>query len=186
MKTHCGYIALVGSPNVGKSTLLNCILDIKLSITSHKPQTTRNRILGIRTEEQYQYIYVDTPGIHQNSKKTLNKMMNNSANYTISDVDVIVFLVENVLWNEQDEYVFSLIKNLSIPIVLVINKIDKIKDKTILLPWIDQIQQKHKFAQIIPLSAKTGNQVDNLHLLLKSYLPIGPHLFAEDQFTDRS
>lgn len=186
MTSYCGYIALVGRPNVGKSTLLNCILEQKISITSRKPQTTRHRILGIRTEGDYQFVYVDTPGIHQSqSKKAMNRLMNKTAISVLRDVDVAAFLVEGTHWEEEDEYVLSLIKQAKVPCILVINKVDKVSDKAQLLPWIDNISQKHEFASIIPISAKTGLQVDELQSKLQEYLPEGPHLFPDDQLTDR-
>jgi len=185
MTSYCGYIALVGRPNVGKSTLLNRILKQKLSITSRKPQTTRHSILGIQTVEDYQYVYVDTPGIHQGSKKVMNKMMNKTAHSVLRDVDVAVFVVDGTHWQEEDEYVLSLIKKAQIPCILAVNKVDKIVEKMQMLPWIEMISQKHDFAAIIPLSAKTGDQVNNLEEKLKGFLPEGPHLFADDQFTDR-
>lgn len=186
MTTYCGYIALVGRPNVGKSTLLNRILEQKLSITSRKPQTTRHSIIGIRTEGDYQFIYVDTPGIHQGSKKTMNRMMNKTAISVLRDVDTIAFLVDGSHWEEEDEYVLELIKNVNVPCFLIINKVDKIVDKSKLLPWLEIMSKRHNFAGIIPISAKTGIQVDTLQDKLRTVLPEGPHLFAEDQFTDRS
>lgn len=185
MTSYCGYIALVGRPNVGKSTLLNCILDQKLSITSRKPQTTRHSILGISTHGEYQAIYVDTPGIHQKIAKTMNRVMNKTAMSVLRDVDAIVFLVDGFIWKEDDEYVLKLIQKTNAPCFLAINKIDKIADKTALLPWINEVSAKHAFKAIIPLSAKTGSQVDVLQQQLKALLPEGPHLFGEDQFTDR-
>ena len=186
MTTYCGYIALVGRPNVGKSTLLNRILEQKLSITSRKPQTTRHSIIGIRTEGDYQFIYVDTPGIHQGSKKTMNRMMNKTAISVLRDVDTIAFLVDGSHWEEEDEYVLELIKNVNVPCFLIINKVDKIVDKSKLLPWLEIMSKRHNFTGIIPISAKTGIQVDTLQDKLRTVLPEGPHLFAEDQFTDRS
>ena len=186
MTTHCGYIALVGRPNVGKSTLLNRILQQKLSITSRRPQTTRHSIIGIRTEDDYQFIYVDTPGIHQGSKKTMNRMMNKTAISVLRDVDVVAFLVDGTHWEAEDEYILGLIKNVDVPCVLLVNKVDKIADKTQLLPWLEAMSQRHSFLAMIPISAKTGVQVDTLQDKLKTLLPEGRHLFAEDQFTDRS
>ena len=186
MTTYCGYIALVGRPNVGKSTLLNRILQQKLSITSRKPQTTRHSILGIRTEENHQFVYVDTPGIHQGSKKTMNRMMNKTAINVLHDVDAIAFIVDGTHWEDEDEYVLSLIKKVKAPCFLLVNKVDKIIDKSILLPWLESMGQRHDFAAIIPISAKTGVQVDTLQQRLQDVLPEGPHLFGEDQFTDRS
>lgn len=186
MTSYCGYIALVGRPNVGKSTLLNRILQQKLSITSRKPQTTRHSILGIQTKEDYQFVYVDTPGIHQGSKKAMNRLMNKTANAVLRDVDVIVFVVDGTHWEEEDEYVLRLIKRAEVPCILAVNKVDKIIDKSQLLPWLEKISHHHNFAAIIPISAKTGVQVDELQQHLQAYLPEGPHLFEEDQFTDRS
>lgn len=186
MTTYCGYIALVGRPNVGKSTLLNCILKQKLSITSRKPQTTRHSILGINTQEDYQFVYVDTPGIHQGSKKAMNRMMNKTASHVLRDVDVAVFVVEANRWSEEDEFVLRSISQAKIPCLLAINKIDKISDKATLLPWIEKISRLYEFASIIPLSAKNGSQVNVLEENLKKFLPEGSYLFEEDQFTDRS
>lgn len=185
MTTYCGYIALVGRPNVGKSTLLNKILEQKISITSRKPQTTRHSILGVRTDKQYQYVYVDTPGIHQGSKKAMNKLMNKTAIQVLNDVDYIVFVVEGNRFQEEDEYILDLIKKAPVPTILVINKIDKIMDKDQLLPQIQKLSAMHEFAEIIPLSAKTGKQVSVLHANLQEKLPEGPHLFPEDQNSDR-
>ncbi|GGI91747.1 GTPase Era [Legionella impletisoli] len=186
MTSYCGYIALVGRPNVGKSTLLNHILEQKLSITSRKPQTTRHSILGIRTEGDYQFIYVDTPGIHQGQKKTINRMMNKTAISVLRDVDAIVFLIDGLQWKDEDEYVLNLIKQTNVPCFLAVNKVDKISEKDRLLPWIKSLSDRHDFKAIIPLSAKTGVGVENLQEQLKQVLPEGPHLFAEDQYTDRS
>lgn len=186
MTTYCGYIALVGRPNVGKSTLLNRILQQKLSITSSKPQTTRHSILGICTEGDYQFVYVDTPGIHQGSKKTMNRMMNKTAISVLRDVDIIAFLVDGTHWQEEDEYVLRLIEKAEAPCFLLVNKVDKIADKATLLPWLETMSQRYHFTEIIPISAKTGVQVDILQEKLQKLLPEGPHLFPEDQFTDRS
>ncbi|WP_131781414.1 GTPase Era [Legionella gresilensis] len=186
MTSYCGYIALVGRPNVGKSTLLNHILQCKVSITSRKPQTTRHSILGIHTVDEYQFVYVDTPGIHQSQKKAINRLMNKTASSALRDVDVAVFIVDGTHWTEEDEKVLKLIAQAEVPCILAINKIDKIADKSQLLPWIEKISHYHSFAAIIPLSAKTGAQVEELQKCLKDFLPKGPHLFADDQFTDRS
>lgn len=185
MTSYCGYIALVGRPNVGKSTLLNRILQQKLSITSRKPQTTRHSIIGIQTQGDYQFVYVDTPGIHQGSKKVMNRLMNKTAISTLRDVDAVAFLVDGTHWGEEDEHVLNIIKNTSVPCFLVVNKVDKIADKMQILPWIDEISKRHAFAAIIPISAKTGVQVDNLEKALKAVLPEGPHMYDEDQLTDR-
>ncbi|KTD64866.1 GTPase Era [Legionella spiritensis] len=186
MTDYCGYIALVGRPNVGKSTLLNRILQQKLSITSRKPQTTRHSILGIHTADEHQFVYVDTPGIHQGSKKAMNRLMNKTAISVLRDVDVAVMVVDGMNWNDEDEYVLGLIAKASIPCILAVNKVDRITDKKELLPWIEKISQHHAFAAIIPISAKTGVQVEQLQQQLRPFLPEGPHLFGDDQVTDRS
>lgn len=186
MTTHCGYIALVGRPNVGKSTLLNRLLGQKLSITSKKPQTTRHRILGVQTEADVQMIYVDTPGIHLGNKNVMNRMMNKTAINVLHDVDVIVFVVDGTHWTDEDVYVLDLIKQVSIPCILVCNKVDKIKDKDELLPWLQTMQQQHTFTSMIPVSAKNGTQIDVLKSHIKSLLPQSPFFFPEDQYTDRS
>lgn len=186
METYCGYIALAGRPNVGKSTLMNRILSQKISITSRKPQTTRHSILGLRTIDNVQFIYVDTPGIHLHSKKTLNSMMNKTALSVLRDVDVIAFIVDGTFWKEDDEYVLQKIQQANVPCILVVNKIDKINDKQLLLPWIDKISKRYAFRAVIPLSARTGSQVDKFQEILREFLPVGPFLFPEDQTTDRS
>lgn len=186
MSTQCGYIALVGRPNVGKSTLLNRLLQQKLSITSRKPQTTRHTILGILTQDTHQFVFVDTPGIHQGIRKTINRLMNKAAISTLRDVDVIVFLVDAMMWREEDEYVLSLIKQTNVPCLLVVNKVDKVADKEVLLPWLQAMGQRHNFHAIIPLSAKTGAQVTRLEQQLKPLLPASPHFFSASQCTDRS
>lgn len=186
MTSYCGYIAIVGRPNVGKSTLLNQILQQKVSITSKKPQTTRHRILGLNTEGDYQFVYVDTPGIHQSQKKAMNKMMNKTAMSVLHDVEAIAFVVDSTYFKDEDEYVLSLIKKTKVPCILVINKIDTVKDKQTLLPWIEEMRVKHDFHAIVPISAKNGSQVDKLQLVLKDLLPESPHYFPDDQFTDRT
>lgn len=186
MTDYCGYIALVGRPNVGKSTLLNRILQQKLSITSRKPQTTRHSIIGVKTIGEYQYIYVDTPGIHKGSKKAMNRLMNKTATSTLRDVDVIVFVIEGTHWKEEDDYVLQLVKNADVPCILAINKVDKIAEKDELLPLIEKLNQEKDFAAIIPISAKTGIQIEALEEKIRGYLPEGPHLFSDEEFTDRS
>jgi GTP-binding protein Era len=181
-----GYIALVGRPNVGKSTLLNQILGQKISITSAKPQTTRHRVLGINTLDESQLIYVDTPGIHHNAQKAMNRLMNKSAKYAIHDVDLIVFLVDALIWKEDDELVLEALKKSKIPVILAINKVDTLKDKTTLLPVINKLKDKLDFFEIIPLSAKTGFNVEALESILRQSIPEGPHYFQDDQVTDRS
>ncbi len=182
----CGYIAIIGRPNVGKSTLLNRILGLKLSITSRKPQTTRHQILGVKTQEHAQFVYVDTPGIHSGGKKAINRYMNKAASSVIHDVDVLLFLVQALKWTDEDQMVLDKLKDVKAPIILVINKVDTVEEKEALLPFIQQISQKHAFNNVIPLSAKKGENVANLEQLIGGLLPENPPLFQEDEYTDRS
>jgi len=184
--THCGFIAIVGQPNVGKSTLLNCILGKKLSITSDKPQTTRHSITGIKSIGEAQLVFVDTPGLHRGGKRALNRVMNKTAKSVLSDVDVVLFVVNALQWDQQDEAVLQLLKKNSAPIILVINKIDKVKQRERLLPFIEAISQKLAFAKIIPISAQKGTQVEDLEHEIIQYLPESPHMYDDDQLTDRS
>lgn len=186
MNSRCGYIAIAGRPNVGKSTLLNRILGQKLSITSHKPQTTRHRILGIKTIDNIQAIYVDTPGIHKNVKHAINRYMNRAALATLDDVDIILFVVEALQWTEEDEWILRRLKKTDRPIIAIINKVDQIKNKADLLPYINELQKKISFTDIIPLSAKTGNNLVELEKCLNQLLPENPHFFPDDQITDRT
>lgn len=185
-KHRCGYVAIVGRPNVGKSTLLNHLLGQKLSITSQKPQTTRHRILGIKTEHQAQIIYVDTPGIHLGGKKAMNKYLNRAASTAIADVDVILFVVEGTKWTDEDEAVCRQVKNAGIPVILVINKVDKLDDKQILLPHLQQLSEKMSFTAILPVSARKGDGLAALEQEVISHLGEAEAFFPEDQITDRS
>ncbi|MEX1033327.1 MAG: GTPase Era [Cellvibrionaceae bacterium] len=185
-KTRCGYVAIVGRPNVGKSTLLNHILGQKLSITSRKPQTTRHNILGIKTEGPVQTIYVDTPGQHGGNKKAINRYMNQSAQAAMADVDLVVFMVDKLAWTPEDEQVAQRLGDCRCPIILAINKIDQLARKEDLLPHLQQLADKLVVDEIIPLSALKNDNLDRLQSLIAERLPEGPHLFAEEQITDRS
>lgn len=184
--TRCGYVAIVGRPNVGKSTLLNHILGQKLSITSRKPQTTRHQLLGIKTEGDTQAIYVDTPGLHLRDEKAINRYMNRAASSALKDVDLVLFLVDRDRWTEEDDLVLEKVKHLECPVLLVVNKIDRLNDKGELLPLLEQLSEKHKFTEIVPVSALRGHNRDDLEAVIEGYLPEGIHLFPEDQVTDRS
>lgn len=184
--TRCGFIAIVGRPNVGKSTLLNHLLRQKVSITSRKPQTTRHRILGINSDAEHQCIYVDTPGLHSNQQKALNKVMNNTVVSVINDVDLILFLIEKTNFNEGDQRVLELLSKTHTPVLLLINKIDLVKDKESLLPHIDALSKQQEFNEIVPVSALRGHNLRKIEELVKSYLPRREFLFPEDQVTDRS
>ena len=183
---HCGYVAIVGRPNVGKSTLLNRLVGQKISITAHKPQTTRHRILGIKTTPTAQMVFVDTPGIHQGVGKAMNKYMNRAASGAITDVDVILFLVDGLKWTDEDEFVLKQVKASQHPVILVINKADHITDKPRLLPHLELLSQKMDFAGIIPVSALKGDAVETLEKQVIALLPELAAFFPEDQVTDRS
>jgi len=182
----CGYIAIIGRPNVGKSTLLNHILGVKLSITSRKPQTTRHQILGVKTTEQGQYIYVDTPGIHSGGKKAINRYMNKAASSVIHDVDVLLFLVQAMKWTDEDQMVLDKLAEVDVPVILVVNKIDKLVDKQQLLPFLQQLGTKRQFHDVVPLSALKGDNIDTLERCILAELPENPPVFSEDEYTDRS
>ncbi len=182
----CGYVALIGRPNVGKSTLMNYVLGQKISITSHRPQTTRHRILGIKTTDTAQIVYVDTPGIHDNEKKAMNRYMNRTAGASFKDVDVIVLLVDAMRWTEEDELVIKRLQNISTPVVLAVNKVDLIKKKEDLLPFIEKIKDKYEFADIIPVSAMKGDNIEGFEKIILNYLPLSEAFYDEDQITDRS
>lgn len=186
MTIKTGFVAIVGRPNVGKSTLLNRILGQKLSITSRKPQTTRHQILGIKTENDVQVIYVDTPGIHRIQDKAINRYMNRAATTAVRDVDLIVMVVDRTRWTEEDDLVLEAVRQQRAPVVLAVNKADSLKDKDVLLPYLQRVADRHSFDQIIPLSAKTGRNVDRLENLIEAYLPEGQYFYPEDQITDRS
>ncbi len=184
--SRCGFIALVGRPNVGKSTLLNHFLRQKISITSRKPQTTRHRILGVHSTSDTQFIYVDTPGLHHERKKTLNRLMNETVERVISDVDVVFFIVERTAWTDEDELVLNALLNVNKPILLLINKVDQLQDKKRLLPLIEALSAKRHFVEIIPVSALKGHNLEVIDEAVRQYLPEGQFLFPVDQVTDRS
>jgi GTP-binding protein Era len=182
----CGYVAIIGRPNVGKSTLLNHLIGQKISITSKKPQTTRHQILGIKTFDNTQIIYVDTPGLHRQEGRALNRYMNRVAAQVIFDVDVIVFVVEVGKWSADDEAVLQKLKKTEVPIILAVNKIDHLRDKNDLLPELEKLSQKMSFAAVVPVSALKSGNLEALQKTIISLLPENPHLFPEDQITDRS
>ena len=184
--TRCGYIAIVGRPNVGKSTLVNHILGQKLAITSRKPQTTRHNMLGIKTEGGVQAIYVDTPGLHIGGKTALNRYMNRSAITALKDIDVAVFVVDRMRWTEEDEMVFERIQHLTCPLIIAVNKSDRLEDKSQLLAHLGWLAEKLPNAQIVPMSALHGHNLDTLERVVSDFLPESEHFFPEDQITDRS
>jgi len=185
-KQHCGLIAIVGRPNVGKSTLLNALLGQKVSITSRKPQTTRHRILGILTEGNHQAILLDTPGLHAEEKRAINRLMNRAASSSIAEVELVMFLVEGTNWTADDELVLQKIKNANVPCVLVINKIDNVQDKELLLPHLQKLSAMYDFKEVLPISASKGDNVDKIQKLCFASLPVCEFWFPEDYITDRS
>jgi len=181
-----GFVAIIGRPNVGKSTLLNGLLGEKLSITSPKPQTTRWQILGIKTLPHAQIIYMDTPGLHRDEKRAMNRYLNRIATAAIQDADVIVFMIDAASFREEDQLVLDKLEHADKPVILAINKIDLLKNKNDLLILIDKLKEKHAFAHLIPISAKEGENTDELEKEIAHLLPQGPYLFPEDQVTDKS
>ena len=184
--TYCGYVAIIGRPNVGKSTLLNHILGQKLCITSRKPQTTRHTLLGIKTERAVQMIFVDTPGIHTNQERAINRVMNRSAASVIADVDLVIFVLDRFEWSEADEYVAKYLQNTKSPVIVAVNKVDMVEDKEQLLPHLDFVATKVKAAELIPLSALRKTNLSELEEKVRSFMPENKHLYPEDQITDRS
>lgn len=182
----CGYVALVGRPNVGKSTLLNRLVGQKVSITAHRPQTTRHRILGIHTREDAQVIYVDTPGIHEGQRQAINRWMNRAAANAMEDVDVVVFLIDGTTWTALDQTIAERIAALGKASLLAINKVDKITNKEALLPFIEELASDHRFEGYVPISARRGTNVSDLEGQIVERLPVAPPVFPEDQITDRS
>ncbi|MEZ8251692.1 GTPase Era [Vibrio splendidus] len=183
---HCGFIAIVGRPNVGKSTLLNHILGQKISITSRKPQTTRHRIMGVETEGDYQAIYVDTPGLHIEEKRAINRLMNRAANSSLSDVNLVFFLVDGTHWTDDDEMVLNKLRKTDFPVVLCINKVDNVQDRTDVMQHMMEVSKKMDFLDVVPISAKQGKNIDVLRKHVRNSLPRATHHFPEEYVTDRS
>ena len=183
---HCGFVALVGRPNVGKSTLMNHLLGRKLSITSRKPQTTRHNLIGVDTQGPVQAVYVDTPGIHRGGASTLNRYMVRHAASVLKDVDVVVLLVDAGRWTEEDDLVVDFTRQCKVPVLCAINKIDLISDKSQLLPLMQTVSKKRSFEEIVPVSALRGKGLDDLRRVISNHLPEGPHFYPADQVTDRS
>ena len=182
----CGYVALVGRPNVGKSTLMNRVLGQKLSIVTAKPQTTRQRIAGIKTTQQGQIIYIDTPGIHLAARRALNRYMNRIAHASFHEVDLILFLIEAGRWTKQDEHVARALKSVSAPVLLVVNKIDLVPEKARLLQFLEKEVKTDRFSEVFLIAAKSGSGVGVLEDKVMQALPFSRPFYDEDQFTDRS
>ena len=177
LKQFCGYISIIGKPNVGKSTILNSILDKKVSITSRKSQTTRNNILGIKTENNKQMIFIDTPGMHIKSKRTMNKILNKSAQGIIEDSDIILFVIQRLSIDNEDEQILKKLQQTGQKTICVINKIDQVDNKNKFLPFIEKISSMHPFDEIILVSAKTKDGLDNLISIIKNNLPENNHIY---------
>ncbi len=181
----CGYIAIVGRPNVGKSTLMNMLIGAKISITSRKAQTTRHRITGIQTREDAQFIYVDTPGFQMRHNNALNKNLNRTVSQSLTAADVVLFVVESGIFGDGDQRVLDMLPT-SVPVILVLNKSDKMKDKAPLMAFAQQVAARRDFAAIVPVSARLGFQLDQLEAEIRQYLPQNAPMFGEDDVTDRS
>ena len=176
-KSYCGYISIIGKPNVGKSTILNHILGKKISITSRKSQTTRNNILGIKTKGNKQMIYADTPGMHIKSPKVMNKVLNRSAESLMEDSDIILFVTQRLTLDEQDLSILKKLKQINSKVICVVNKVDQVADKNKLLPLIERLSSEYSFLDIIPISAINNDGIDDLEALIKKYLPENEHLY---------
>jgi GTP-binding protein Era len=181
-----GYVALVGRPNVGKSTLLNRLLGQKIAITSHKPQTTRHRVLGIKSTPESQAVYVDTPGMHKNGGKAMSRYLNHTAHTALQDVDFILFVCQALRWQEEDNLVLAALQQVNLPCVAVVNKIDRTPSKEALLPFLSELAERHPFQALLPISARQGTQVEALERYIQKQLPQGEPIFPTDQLTDRS
>lgn len=182
----CGFVAVVGRPNVGKSTLINSMMGRKVTIVTAKPQTTRHRILAVRTGENEQVIFVDTPGLHRNAGRAMNRLMNRTAVSALADADLVLFVVEATRWTEEDEDVLDRIKAAKIPCIALLNKIDAVHPKQRLLAAIDEMSRRHDFVEIIPVSARKRDNLDVLEASIRPRLPESPPLFPAEMQTDRS
>jgi len=182
----CGFVAVVGRPNVGKSTLINAVMGMKVSIVTAKPQTTRHRILAIHTTDEVQIVFVDTPGLHRKAVKAMNRMMNRTAASALADADLVLFVSEAGRWTDEDGDVLRRLQSISVPVVAVLNKVDLVHPKEKLLEAIAEIAERHEFAEILPLSARKQDKLDTLLTMIPNYLPESPQLFPGDMQTDRS
>lgn len=181
-----GIVTLIGRPNVGKSTLLNRLVGEKISIVSRRPQTTRHRILGIRTTDAGQIVYVDTPGVHAPQGRRLNRYLSRLARTSVEGVDCVVLVISAGGWTAEDESALELVRQLSVPVVLAINKIDRLRDRQVLLPLIEDSMTRMAFAEVVPLSARVGENIDTLERSLLKRLPEQPAIYPVDQLTDKS
>lgn len=182
----CGLVAVIGRPNVGKSTLVNSIMGCKVSIVTAKPQTTRHRILAVHTGEKQQIIFVDTPGLHRNAGKAMNRMMNRTAANALADGDLILFVSDATRWTSEDDDVLKRLKSARAPVIALLNKVDKVHPKEKLLDAIALMSARFDFSEIVPISAKKNDNLDHLMNMIPAYLPESPPLYPEDMQTDRS
>ena len=178
-----GMVAVLGRPNVGKSSLVNALIGQKVSIVSHKPQTTRHRIQGVLHLEGGQIVFVDTPGLHRSQKKALNRVMNKAAAGAVADVDLVLFVVEANRWTDEDQAVLERLANVPAPVALVINKVDRMTDKSKLLPLLEKLSKLREFAFIVPVSAWKKTNLAGLEQELLARMPEGPALYPEDRVT---
>ena len=186
MTKRCGTIAIAGRPNVGKSTLLNRLIGQKLSITAHKPQTTRHAVLGINTRGDTQFIYIDTPGIHGGGKRTLNRVLNKTASSATTGADVLLLVVQALTWTNDDQMALEIVQKQELPWILVVNKVDRVNPKEKLLPWLQGLPATEHASAVIPTSASKGHNVDTLEQQIEQLLPEADFIYDEDSFTDRS
>lgn len=184
--SRCGFVAVVGRPNVGKSTLINAIVGSKVSIVTPKPQTTRHRILAVYTRNDNQIIFVDTPGLHRGAAKMINRLMNRTAASALADADLILFVSEANRWTVEDQDVLERLKESPVPVIALLNKIDKVHPKEELLSVLSAMSERHAFDEVLPISAKLNDNLDRLVALIPGYLPESPALYPEDMLTDRS
>ena len=180
-----GFAALVGRPNVGKSTLLNALVGQKLSIVTPRPQTTRHRILGISTLPQAQIAYVDTPGLHHHGSRALNKAMNRTAASTLDDADLVVLVVEALRWTAEDDLALGRLLRSGRPAIAVVNKVDRVRPRERLLPYLAELGARHPFLAIVPVSALKQDNLEDLRRTIAAHLPLSPPLFPQDELTDR-
>ncbi len=184
--SRCGFVAVVGRPNVGKSTLINAIVQAKVSIVTPKPQTTRHRILAVHTMGECQIVFVDTPGLHRHAAKTMNRMMNRTAANALADADLNLFVCEANRWTVEDQDVLNRLEKSQAPVIALLNKIDKVHPKEELLSVISTMSERYAFDEVVPISAKLNDNLDRLLSLIPNYLPESPPLFPDEMITDRS
>ncbi len=185
MATRCGFVAIVGRPNVGKSTLVNAIVGRKISIVTNKPQTTRHRILAVHTDGDTQIVFVDTPGIHRKAARAMNRLMNRTAASALADADLVLFVTEATRWTEEDDDVLRRLQSIAAPVIALLNKVDRVNPKERLFEALSKLAARHKFAEIFPISALKKDNLDELMAAIPAFLPESPLLFPETMHTDR-